>query len=229
MGAATIRPPRIRAALDRPTPRRDQGDPPVPPQNLRIPGPRPCPTPVREAGRGRWSTTAVRSSRRSSAACSRDLRPAFGTAKDVLILTASGHGRPRGGGRQRPLPGRPRAGRQHRHLRRPLRDHRHDLRRGRHPPRRRVGPGGGPGGRPCAPIAGHGCAEGRSPAAVLLTFNETSTGVTNPLAELAAAVRAEAPDALILVDAHQRPSARCPSRWTPGASTSSSPARRRPG
>ncbi len=37
--------------------------------------------------------------------------------------------------------------------------------------------------------------------AVLLTHNETSTGVMNPIAELASAVRDEAPDALILVDA----------------------------
>jgi aspartate aminotransferase-like enzyme len=36
--------------------------------------------------------------------------------------------------------------------------------------------------------------------AVLLTHNETSTGVMNPIRDLAAAVRAEAPDALILVD-----------------------------
>jgi aspartate aminotransferase-like enzyme len=36
--------------------------------------------------------------------------------------------------------------------------------------------------------------------AVLLTHNETSTGVMNPVAELAAAIREEAPDALILVD-----------------------------
>ena len=36
--------------------------------------------------------------------------------------------------------------------------------------------------------------------AVLLTHNETSTGVMNPIAELAAAVREERPDALILVD-----------------------------
>ena len=36
--------------------------------------------------------------------------------------------------------------------------------------------------------------------AVLLTHNETSTGVMNPIPELAAAVRAENPDALILVD-----------------------------
>jgi aspartate aminotransferase-like enzyme len=36
--------------------------------------------------------------------------------------------------------------------------------------------------------------------AVLLTHNETSTGVMNPIPELAAAVRESAPDALILVD-----------------------------
>lgn len=37
--------------------------------------------------------------------------------------------------------------------------------------------------------------------AVLLTHNETSTGVMNPIPELAAAIRATAPDALIFVDA----------------------------
>jgi aspartate aminotransferase-like enzyme len=37
--------------------------------------------------------------------------------------------------------------------------------------------------------------------AVLLTQNETSTAVTNPIAELAATVKAAAPDALIIVDA----------------------------
>ncbi len=37
--------------------------------------------------------------------------------------------------------------------------------------------------------------------AVLLTHNETSTGVTNRIGELAAAIREVAPDALILVDA----------------------------
>ena len=41
---------------------------------------------------------------------------------------------------------------------------------------------------------------GRPPRAVLLTHNETSTGVTNPIAELAHAVRSDAPDALLLVD-----------------------------
>jgi aspartate aminotransferase-like enzyme len=42
--------------------------------------------------------------------------------------------------------------------------------------------------------------DGRPPHAVLLTHNETSTGVTNPIADLAAVVRQAAPDALILVD-----------------------------
>ena len=36
--------------------------------------------------------------------------------------------------------------------------------------------------------------------AVLLTHNETSTGVMNPIPDLAAAIRAEAPETLILVD-----------------------------
>jgi len=44
-------------------------------------------------------------------------------------------------------------------------------------------------------------AEGGAPKAVLLTFNETSTGVTNPLPQLAAVVHDEAPDALLIVDA----------------------------
>ena len=42
---------------------------------------------------------------------------------------------------------------------------------------------------------------GKPARAVLLTHNETSTGVENPLAELAAAVHEAAPDALLLVDA----------------------------
>ncbi len=43
--------------------------------------------------------------------------------------------------------------------------------------------------------------EERGVMAVLLTHNETSTGVTNPVPELAAAIREVAPDALIVVDA----------------------------
>jgi aspartate aminotransferase-like enzyme len=43
--------------------------------------------------------------------------------------------------------------------------------------------------------------DGKSAKAVLVTFNETSTGVTNPLQEIAAEIHRSAPDALILVDA----------------------------
>ena len=43
-------------------------------------------------------------------------------------------------------------------------------------------------------------AEERQVRAILLTHNETSTGVTNPVAELAAVAREAAPDALLLVD-----------------------------
>ena len=43
-------------------------------------------------------------------------------------------------------------------------------------------------------------AAGTPAKAVLVTHNETSTGVTNPLAEIAAAIHATAPDALIIVD-----------------------------
>jgi aspartate aminotransferase-like enzyme len=44
-------------------------------------------------------------------------------------------------------------------------------------------------------------AEGRPARAVLLTHNETSTGVTNPLARLAAAARETSPETLVIVDA----------------------------
>ncbi len=43
-------------------------------------------------------------------------------------------------------------------------------------------------------------AAGTPARAVLVTHNETSTGVTNPMAEIAEAIRAAAQDALILVD-----------------------------
>lgn len=42
---------------------------------------------------------------------------------------------------------------------------------------------------------------GKPARAVLVTHNETSTGVENPLRELAAAIHAAAPDALLLIDA----------------------------
>ena len=44
-------------------------------------------------------------------------------------------------------------------------------------------------------------ASGKPAKAVLLTHNETSTGVENPLREIAAEVRSEAPDTVLLIDA----------------------------
>jgi aspartate aminotransferase-like enzyme len=44
-------------------------------------------------------------------------------------------------------------------------------------------------------------ADGKPAAAALVTFNETSTGVTNPLEQIAREIHAAAPEALILVDA----------------------------
>jgi len=44
-------------------------------------------------------------------------------------------------------------------------------------------------------------ADGRPAKAILVTHNETSTGVANPLADLAATAHRVAPDALLLVDA----------------------------
>jgi aspartate aminotransferase-like enzyme len=44
-------------------------------------------------------------------------------------------------------------------------------------------------------------ADGRPAKAILLTHNETSTGVENPVAELAAATREASPETLILIDA----------------------------
>jgi aspartate aminotransferase-like enzyme len=43
--------------------------------------------------------------------------------------------------------------------------------------------------------------DGRPAKAILLTHNETSTGVENPLGEIAAAVREASPDTLLLIDA----------------------------
>ena len=65
----------------------------------------------------------------------------------------------------------------------------------------RVDAGGGNGADPDA-LADHLARHQRAHYdAVTITHNETSTGVTNDVAALAAVVREEAPDALVLVDA----------------------------
>lgn len=170
----------------------------MPPQNLRIPGPTPLPDAVREAGsrqmvghRGpEFSELILR--------VSEGMRPAFRTKSDVLIITASGTGGLEAAVVSVLSPGEP-----------------------------VLAVSIGNFGERFGQIASaYGAdvtmlefewgkaadadvvrdairemnAAGRSPKAVQVTYNETSTGVTNPLPRLAEAIRSEAPDALILVD-----------------------------
>ena len=141
----------------------------------------------------------------------------------AILLTSAGLGRPGGGGRQHPLAGRQGPGRVDRRVRRPLRE---DRRRST----ARTSPSStSSGARPPTRRGLREALRGRPTLkAVLLTHNETSTGVMNPIRELAAAVRERAGRA----DPRRRrvrPGRRAVRAWTPGASTSSSPARRRAG
>ena len=171
----------------------------MPPQNLRIPGPTPLPTAVLAAGgraminhRGPEFAELIRS---TSAA----MRPWFGTQQDVLILTASGTGGLEAAVVSFLSPGDPvlavsigNFGERFASIA--------DL-YGADVTLLDVewGQAADPGSVRASVEAM--VAEGRSPRAVLLTFNETSTGVTNPLPALAAAIREVAPKALLLVDA----------------------------
>ena len=123
------------------------------------------------------------------------MKPYFGTTNDVAMLSSRRLRRARGRRRQHAVARRPRPRRVDRLVRRPVRQDRQDLRRGRDQARGRVGLRRGEPTRSASALR-------RDPRrkAVLLTHNETSTGVMNPIRDLAAAVREEAPDALILVD-----------------------------
>ena len=185
------------------------------------PARRRCPTSSARPARGRWSTIAAPSSGRC---CGRVTDAAssgrFRTRARRLHPDRLGHRRSGGGRRQPPVAGRPGPGRQHRRLRRPVRQDRHDLRRRRHAGSTSSG-AGPPTRTSCAHALEAMVAAGRPPAAVLLTHNETSTGVTNPLEALAAVARAAVPGRPHPGRRHQRPR-RPPLRdRRAGASTSS--------
>jgi aspartate aminotransferase-like enzyme len=171
----------------------------VPSQNLRIPGPTPLPDAIREAGTRQMVNHRGPEFKELLLRLSRELRTPFGTQGEILIVTASGTGGLEAGVVTFLSPGD-----------------------------RVLSVSVGVFGDRLASIASTYGADvvkpeiewGRAadpdrirdqlramvgadgpPAAVLLTFNETSTGVTNPLPELAAVVRSEAPDALLIVDA----------------------------
>jgi aspartate aminotransferase-like enzyme len=170
----------------------------VPPQHLRIPGPTPLPDAVRQAGSEQMVGHRGPEFMELVKRCSDGMRPYFQTAADVMILTSSGTGGLEAAVVSFLSPGD-----------------------------RVLTVSIGNFGERFAEIArAYGAevsmlefewgraadvtavreavramvAAGTAPAAVQVTYNETSTGVTNPLPQLAQAIRAEAPDTLILVD-----------------------------
>lgn len=170
----------------------------MPPQNLRIPGPTPLPDAVREAGSRQMVGHRGPEFQELVLRVSEGMRPAFRTDQDVMILTSSGTGGLEAAIVSFLSPGDP-----------------------------VLAVSIGNFGERFAKIAAaYGAdvtnldfewgqaadpdalrtaistmtAAGNAPRAVLMTFNETSTGVTNPLPRLAASVHEAAPDALLIVD-----------------------------
>ena len=156
--------------------------------NLRIPGPTPLPPTVREAGGRQMINHRGPEFAALLGRIVDRMQPFFGTDDEIVLLTA-----PARGGLEAAVvnvlsPGDRVARRHDRRVRRPLREDRRGLRGRRPAARGRVGPG-----RRAGRAARARSPRSRTYRAVLLTHNETSTGVTNPIAELAAAVREVAP------------------------------------
>ena len=163
--------------------------------NLRIPGPTALPPSVREAGARQMINHRGPEFAAMLARILDGMKPYFGTTSDVAMITSAGSGGLEAAIVNTLSPGDrvlgvsigsfgDRFAKIARHLRRGRDEARCRMglrRRGRRGPR--------------APAHDARCVK-----AVLLTHNETSTGVMNPIAELAAAIREETPDALILVD-----------------------------
>ncbi len=170
----------------------------MPPQHLRIPGPTPLPDAVREAGSEQMVGHRTEDFMELVARCSGGMQPYFQTTSDVMILTSSGTGGLEAAVVSFLSPGDPvltvsignfgeRFG--------------------------KIAKAFGADVTMCEFDWGQAAdlevvrgairelvADGRSPKAVQVTYNETSTGVTNPLPELAEVIRTEVPDTLIMVD-----------------------------
>jgi aspartate aminotransferase-like enzyme len=171
----------------------------VPPQNLRIPGPTPLPEPVLEAGSQQMINHRGPEFLELLGRVSTGMQPYFGTQQDVLVLTASGTGGLEAAIVSFLSPGDPvlavSIGNFGERLAAIASTYGADVTR----LQVEWGQAAEPGTVRSSIEAM--IAEDRRPAAVLLTCNETSTGVTNPVPELAAAIRALVPDTLIVVDA----------------------------
>lgn len=165
---------------------------------LRIPGPTPLPDAVRAAGARQMINHRGPEFAALIARCTGGLQRAMATRNDIVFLTASGTGGLEAAVVNHLSPGDPvlavSIGSFGERFARIAQAYGADVTKLSVEPGQAAKPA-----EVARAIDGIG-AEGRSPKAVLLTHNETSTGVTNPIAELAEAVRSEAPDALLLVD-----------------------------
>jgi aspartate aminotransferase-like enzyme len=169
------------------------------PIQLRIPGPTPLPDAVREASGRQMFNHRGPEFRALLGRVTQRLQHAFGTSNDILILTASGTG-----GLEAAIVN---------HLSPDdavlavsigsFGDRFADIAERYGARVRRLNVEWGQAADPASVAAAlrEMSATGDPARAVLLTHNETSTGVVNPLAELSAAIRLETPDALVIVDA----------------------------
>jgi aspartate aminotransferase-like enzyme len=166
--------------------------------NLRIPGPTPLPHAVRQAGASQMLNHRGPEFRELITRVTERMQRAFRTDNDVLTLTASGTGGMEAAVVNHLSPGDPvlavSIG--------SFGDRFADIARRYGADVTRHDVEWGQAARPAAVADAlrRMAAEGRPARAVLLTHNETSTGVTNPLAQLATAIHDADPAALIIVD-----------------------------
>jgi len=165
---------------------------------LRVPGPTYLPDPVREAGSRQMINHRGPEFARLLERCTGGLQAAFRTTSEIVILTASGTGGLEAAVVNHLSPGDPvlaiSIGAFGDRFARIAETYGADVTRlsvewGRAAEPEAVG-------EALRAMVG----DGRPARAVMLTHNETSTGVTNPVASIAATIREEAPEALILVD-----------------------------
>jgi aspartate aminotransferase-like enzyme len=183
--------------------------------NLRIPGPTSLPPAVREAGSRQMINHRGPEFAAMMGRIEAGLRPYFGTANDIVLLTAAGTGVLEAAIVNTLSPGDPvlavsigafgdRFAKIAEVYGAAVTRLEVEWGRAAQPDELRAFLAGGP--PPGAPPAGAppGAPPPGAPPggyrAILLTHNETSTGVTNPIPELAAVAHELAPDALLLVD-----------------------------
>ena len=175
--------------------------------NLRIPGPTTLPESVREAGSRQMVNHRGPEFKALLGRVTAGLQRGFRTDNDVLLLTASGTGGLEAMVVNFLSPGDPVLAISHRRVRRSVRGHRHA------PTASTSTSYAVEPGRAADPaVVGEHlramAAAGTPARAVLVTHNETSTGVTNPLEQIAAAIRGSSPGRAHPRGRHQRPGRR---------------------